>query len=203
MTTPASTVRRRGPNGRFLRPAESGDAPSGAPEPTPVPTTGTPPPLELYLLRHADAGDSAAWPGVDGERPLSKKGRRQAKGVARLLKELGLRVDAVISSPLVRAAQTAKPVAKATGVDVVTDERLGYGFGEEDLAALVAELGPAVERVVLVGHDPGFTDVASLLTGAQVSMSKGALARIDLAERGVRSGSGVLRWLLPPDAVAR
>jgi phosphohistidine phosphatase len=165
--------------------------------PEPVPR------LELYLLRHADAGDSSLWTGDDAERPVSKKGRRQAKTLARTLKVLGLRLDAVISSPLLRAVQTAKPVAKATGVDMAIDERLGYGFGRRELTSLVRGLGAEVERVVLVGHDPGFSDVVAFLVGAEISMSKGALARIDLAAREVRAGSGDLRWLLPPDAVAR
>jgi len=186
--------RQRGPNGRFLR---SGAAPVATEAPA---VAG---PLELYLLRHADAGDSATWAGDDAERPLSKKGRRQAKRLARLLVGLGLRVDAVITSPLLRAAQTAKPVAKAVGVDLLTDERLGYGFGVRELATLVKQLGPGMTRVVLVGHDPGFTDVASHLVGSPIVMAKGSLARVDLGEREVRAGAGSLRWLLPPDAVAR
>ena len=159
--------------------------------------------MELYLLRHAHAGDSAAWTGDDKLRPLSKQGRRHVKHLARLLDELGFRADAVISSPLVRAVQTAEPVAEALGVDVLTDERLGYGFGVPELAAIVRQLGPQVERVMLVGHDPGFTEVASFLTRARIEMAKGALARIDLATREVKRGAGQLRWLLPPDAVAR
>lgn len=192
--------RQRGPNGRFAPRAGLDAAPAAAPEPA---APAAPPPLELYLVRHADAGDSALWTGDDRERPLSKKGRRQAKALARTLKDLGLRVDALISSPLIRAAQTAKPIAKATGVEVLTDERLGYAFGKQELADLVAGLGADAQRVVLVGHDPGFTDVASLLAGTDISMAKGALARIDLADREVRAGAGDLRWLLPPDAVAR
>lgn len=162
-----------------------------------------PPPLELYLVRHADAGDSSLWAGDDADRPLSKKGRRQAKALGRTLKNLGLHVDAVITSPLVRAVQTAKPLAKATGVDVVTDERLGYGFGKRELAAIVGQVGPAMQPVVLVGHDPGFTEVASLLTGTSIGMAKGALARVDLPDGRARAGGGELRWLLPPDAIAR
>jgi phosphohistidine phosphatase len=160
-------------------------------------------PLELYLLRHGDAGDSSAWTGVDAERPLSKKGRRQAKALARTLRDLDLHVDAVITSPLLRAAQTAKPVAKALGVEVLTDQRLGYDFGTPQLAAIVAQLASEMQRVVLVGHDPGFTEVASHLLGARLAMIKGALARIDLADRQVKRGGGELRWLLPPDAVVR
>ena len=210
-TTPA---RQRGPNGRFLPAGDAVSAAGPAPEPapTPAPTAAPgeapaaaagPTPLELYLVRHADAGDSSLWTGDDADRPLSKKGRRQTKALARTLKDLELRVDAVISSPLIRAVQTAKPLAKATGVELLTDERLGYGFGKRELAALVAQLGASMRRVVLVGHDPGFTEVASFLTGARVAMAKGALVRIDLAEREVRGGAGDLRWLLPPDAIAR
>ena len=61
---------------------------------------------------------------------------------------------------------------------------------------------PASERVVLVGHDPDFTHLVSWLVGASVTMRKGALARVDLADRTVSAGRGSLRWLLPPDAVA-
>ena len=201
---PTRPARQRGANGRFL--SAPADAVTSAPTPDPEPASEPAPairPLELYLLRHADAGDSAAWPGDDAERPLSKKGRRQAKALARTLKDLGLRVDTVITSPLLRAAQTAKPVAKATGAELLTDERLGYSFGKRELGAIVGQLGPAMERVMLVGHDPGFTEVASLLTGAHIAMAKGALARIDHANREVSAGSGELRWLVPPDAVAR
>ena len=207
MTPKASPTRQRAANGRFAsapgaKPAPVAEAPAAVADPVPE-AAATAKPLELYLLRHADAGDSSLWTGVAAERPLSKKGRRQAKNLARLLKDLGLRVDAVITSPLVRAAQTAKPVAKATGVDAVTDERLGYDFGKGELGAIVKELPLDVQRVVLVGHDPGFTDVASLLAGTHIPMAKGALARFDLADRKVRAGAGDLRWLLPPDAVAR
>ena len=190
-------TRPRSANGRFLA---ANSEPAGA---TTTTTTTTTPSLELYLLRHADAGDSSAWTGADADRPLSKKGRRQAKALAWMLRDLGLRVDAVITSPLLRAVQTAKPVAKATGVEVLADERLGYGFGTPELSALVAQLGPDMQRVVLVGHDPGFTEVASHLLGAHLGMAKGALARIDLPDREVKRGAGDLRWLIPPDAVAR
>ena len=210
MTDPATAARKRGPNGQFLpapaseaanEPAPAAAKPAAAkPEPEPA---RAPAALQLYLVRHADAGDSATWPGDDVERPLSKKGRRQAKALARLLRDLELRVDAVVTSPLVRAVQTAKPIAKATGVELLTDERLGYGFGKRELADLVRQLGADMHGVVLVGHDPGFTDVASLLVGADIVMAKGALARIDLPNREVKAGSGQLRWLLPPDAVVR
>jgi phosphohistidine phosphatase len=158
--------------------------------------------LELYFLRHADAGDPMTWPGDDADRPLSKKGRSQAKRLGRLLDDLNFRPDDVLSSPRLRSLDTARIVAKRIGMKAHTDDRLGIDFNEETLASLVGELGAGVERVVLVGHDPDFTHLVSWLVGASVNIRKGALARVDLADRTVSAGRGSLCWLLPPDAVA-
>jgi phosphohistidine phosphatase len=176
---------------------EAAPAPEAAPS-EPAPAV----PLELYFLRHADAGDPMTWEGDDADRPLSKKGRRQSKNLMRLLEDLHLRVDAVLTSPKLRAADTAKIVAKAVGKKAHADDRLSIDFGEDALAGLLAEWGPSVERVVLVGHDPDFSHLVSWLAGTSITMRKGALARLDLADRTIGAGHGSLRWLLPPDAVA-
>lgn len=159
-------------------------------------------PLELYVVRHADAGDPMAWTGDDADRPLSKKGRRQARGLGRLLRNVKLGPKVVITSPKVRSAQTARRIAKATGADLMSDERLGGAFGEDQLRDLVGELDRGVARVMLVGHDPDFSQLASWLVGAHVGLPKGSLVRIDLGDRKISAGAGSLRWLLPPDAVA-
>jgi phosphohistidine phosphatase len=183
---------------------EAASAPAAQPAPmTEAPSEAAPAvPLELYFLRHADAGDPMTWQGDDADRPLSKKGRRQSKNLMRLLDDLHLRVDAVLTSPKLRAADTAKIVAKALGRRAHADDRLSIDFGEEALAGLLAEWGPSVQRVVLVGHDPDFSHLVSWLAGTSITMRKGALARLDLADRTIGAGHGSLRWLLPPDAVA-
>ena len=79
---------------------------------------------ELHLLRHADAGDPAAWAGDDADRPLSPKGERQAERLATFLADRGFAPDAIISSPLARARRTAEIVGGRLGIDVVIDERL-------------------------------------------------------------------------------
>jgi phosphohistidine phosphatase len=163
--------------------------------------TSTPAGLELYLLRHADAGDPATWTGDDAERPLSSKGRRQAKRLGRLLKDLDARPDAVLTSPKRRASETARLVARSIGAQPSIDERLSVDFGGRELAAIVAGLEPKIRGVMLVGHDPDFSAVLSWLAGCDLEMRKGALARIDLPDREVGAGRGSLRWLLPPDAV--
>lgn len=157
--------------------------------------------LELYFLRHADAGDPAEWSGEDADRPLSKKGRRQSERLGKSLAQLKFRPDALITSPKVRAADTARIVGRAIGVKPQADQRLAGGVSDTELAELIGGLDGTVRRVVLVGHDPEFSTLVSWLVGAPLSLRKGALARTDLPNRTVGAGGGSLRWLLPPDAV--
>jgi len=155
--------------------------------------------VELYFLRHADAGDPYAWDGPDEDRPLSHKGERQAERVARLLHGMDVGPDAVISSPKLRAFQTARIVASELGAEVVLSDRLGDGIDVASLDDLLAEAGlPA--RPLLVGHDPDFSMTVSALVGAEVLVKKGALVRVDAA-LPLQSGTGELRWLVPPDAL--
>ena len=155
--------------------------------------------LRLYLLRHADAGDPMAWTSDDALRPLSAKGRRQAERLARHLVAIGFETDAIISSPKLRARETAEIVADALDLTVRLDERLAGGFGLETVEAILRDAG-GPQRPVLVGHDPDFSDLASELTGTEVALKKGALVRIDV-DLELAAGVGRLRWLLPPDAV--
>jgi phosphohistidine phosphatase len=159
-------------------------------------------PVSLHLLRHADAGDPEKWQGDDAARPLSEKGVRQAERLGRHLKSVEFEPDAIISSPKVRALQTAEIVGRALGVSATTDDRLAGSLDPASVAALLREAG-GPRSPVIVGHDPDFSELLADLTGApNLTMKKGAIARVDLA-RGVRPGSGVLRWLLPPDLVPR
>lgn len=158
--------------------------------------------MELYLLRHAHAGDPTKWSGDDADRPLSARGRRQAERLGRLLAGAGFEPDVIVSSPKARSAQTAEIVAEALGARVRTDERLAFGFGLGDLAALVRELGGPAQLVV-VGHDPDFSDLLAELVGtSSIPMRKGALARVDL-DGDPAPGAGLLRWLVPPDLLGR
>ena len=154
--------------------------------------------IQLHLLRHAHAGDPMAYDGPDDARPLSPRGERQADRLGRFLAGLGFRTDAIITSPKVRAAQTAEIVGACLGVPVGTDERLAGDVGLAVLDAILRDAGePAMP--ILVGHDPDFSDlVVKLCGGLGVPMRKGAFARID-TERPFEPGGGTLRWLVPPD----
>jgi phosphohistidine phosphatase len=154
-------------------------------------------PVRLHLLRHADAGDPDAWEGPDEVRPLSPRGERQAKRLAALLVAGGFVPDAILSSPMARARETAEIVGAALRRPVGIEPRLAGPLELETIDAILADAGDPA-RPVLVGHDPAFSGLASDLTGARLQLRKGCLVRID-AERPLQYGEGILRWLVPPD----
>jgi len=158
--------------------------------------------IGLHLLRHAHAGDPERWSGDDAARPLSDKGRRQAERVGRLLAALDEPPDLFITSPKVRAAQTAELVAVALDhVPIVVDRRLAGGLRLSDVTDVLLAPGPA-ERPCLVGHDPDFSELLGELTGSPtMQMRKGAIARVDVAGTALVAGRGVLRFLIPPDVL--
>ncbi|CAN5122516.1 hypothetical protein BH20ACT9_BH20ACT9_09770 [soil metagenome] len=158
------------------------------------------PDLELYLLRHAHAGDPTEWAGGDDLRPLSRKGRRQAQDLGQFLARLAFSPDLLVSSPRVRARQTADIVAGEIGAAVSIDDRLAATLDLDDLSMILDDLGG--QRVVLVGHDPDFSELASALLGAgRLAMRKGAMARFDVP-LPLLPGGGTLRWLIPPELLA-
>ena len=126
----------------------------------------------IWLLRHGEAEDGSP----DAERPLTEKGERQSRAAGAALARLGADLDTCLSSPKVRAAETARLACEALGVDVQLEPKLAGGPFEAD--TLAAGLGD----VLLVGHDPDFSMAVHTLTGAQVRMKKGGLAGIDRGE---------------------
>ena len=153
---------------------------------------------KLYLLRHADAGDPVAWTGPDDARPLSGKGEKQSRRLGKLLAVGGSSIGPVITSPKLRARQTADIVAEELGLDVTVDDRLGFGLDAVAVEAILFDAGEP-EQPLLVGHDPDFSELTAWLIGASsFAMKKGALVRIDTI-RPISQASGTLRWLVPPD----
>jgi phosphohistidine phosphatase len=122
----------------------------------------------LWLLRHAEAADG--FP--DDERPLTEYGQRQAQAAGLALARLRTPIEVCLSSPKLRAVQTAKRACEPLGVAVGVEEALsGEPF---DVRALTAGLHDAL----LVGHDPSFSLALHDLTGAQARMQKGGLAGV-------------------------
>ena len=128
----------------------------------------------IWLLRHGDAAEGSP----DAERPLTDKGRAQSRAAGAALKAMGVELDACLTSPKVRAAETARLACEQLG-DVEPQLEPKLAGGPFDADALAAGLG---DDVLLVGHDPDFSAAVHSLTGAQVRMKKGGLAGIDRGE---------------------
>jgi phosphohistidine phosphatase len=125
----------------------------------------------IWLLRHGDAEDGEGKP--DDERELTEKGERQSVAAGQALKELGLKLDVCLTSPKVRAKRTAELACEPLGCPVEEDDRLAGGdFDPLELAAGRGE-------VMLVGHEPDFSQAVALATGSRVKMKKGGIAAID------------------------
>jgi phosphohistidine phosphatase len=155
--------------------------------------------MELYFLRHGIAADVGPHGSGDAGRPLTKEGIAKMQSAARGMRRLGLELDALLSSPLVRAHQTATIVARELGLELQLADELAPGC---DLARLTGLLGEyrAAERVMLVGHEPDFSQMIGALTGgSRVLMKKGGLGRVDVDR--LEEGAGTLIWLLPPRAL--
>jgi len=128
----------------------------------------------IWLLRHGDAAEGSP----DAERPLTDKGREQARAAGAALKAIGVELDACLTSPKIRATETARLTCKQIG-DTEPQLEPKLAGGPFDAEALAAGLG---DDVLLVGHDPDFSAAVHSLTGAQVRLKKGGLAGVDRGE---------------------
>jgi phosphohistidine phosphatase len=139
----------------------------------------------IYLLRHGDAEDGD---GDDAARRLTPKGERQADATGRALATLGAKIDACLTSPKVRAAETARLACMALDLSPeVSEELRGGRFDSLDLAAGRGD-------TLLVGHEPDFSTEVARLTGANAKLRKGGLAIVD--------GNALVALLRPKDLVA-
>lgn len=127
----------------------------------------------LWFLRHAEAADGLP----DDERPLTDRGARQAESAGRSLARLGAQIDVCLTSPKLRAVQTAELACEPLGVTPTVEPALaGEPF---DVHELIMGRG---ENILLVGHDPSFSLTVHDLTGAQARLRKGGLAGIAKGE---------------------
>jgi phosphohistidine phosphatase len=155
----------------------------------------------LYFLRHGLAGDYSTWHEDDRLRPLTEEGVQKLNRSMRKVCELIPDLDVILTSPLVRTRQTAEIAAEHLGMSesLVEDDRLSPGFGMEELAEILLEQGNSL-GVMLVGHEPDFSQtISELIGGGRLVCKKGGLARIDMIS--LTPPRGELVWLIPPKAL--
>lgn len=155
--------------------------------------------MELLLLRHGIAEDQGVQYPADFDRPLTTEGRARMVAEAAAIRRIWL-PDAIISSPLVRARQTAEVVARACGIDGIALSETLAAPDFDELFTVIAGLG--ARRVVAVGHEPLLSSTLSYaLTGSakglRSTFKKGAAALIGF-DAEPRAGAGWLEWLIQP-----
>ncbi len=151
--------------------------------------------MKLYLVRHAEAED-ASDSVSDENRQLTAAGISRTQTAAHVMQRLGLKPQHIYSSPRARAAQTAEIIGKALKVPVKIHEAVDFTFDIQAVETLGSGLDDSAE-LMFVGHDPSMSKVVSDLTGANVVMKKGSLARIDVVTIASPL-RGRLVWLIAP-----
>lgn len=129
--------------------------------------------MRVFLVRHAEAARGEP----DELRPLTALGRERARELGKLLAADGVRPAAVLTSPLLRARETAEEIARATGATAEPDDRLAPGATLDDLRATVAGRG---DPVVVVGHQPDCGSIAAALTGEEPAFPAGGMHVLQL-----------------------
>jgi phosphohistidine phosphatase len=153
----------------------------------------------IYFLRHASAGKSGPNLSKDERRPLDEEGILQARYIGRILTNLDLQVEQIVSSPLKRALQTASLVANELAFEtaVQTDDALRPEAEHAQFQALLSRLRKYAS-VMVVGHNPSLTEFLSKTISvgsgaALVELKKGAVAKVEMTGR-----KGTLHWLVTP-----
>ena len=156
--------------------------------------------MNLYLMRHADAGVPRENPLLDAKRGLVKEGKQQCMLMAGVLAALKAQIDVVIASPLKRARQSAQFVATEIGIDttIVSSPSLAPDGDYAAFQQLISQYSNR-EGVLVVGHNPNLHQFIGRLitgnghTGGSIRLRKGAIARIDMSRRPPQ-----LQWLIDP-----
>jgi phosphohistidine phosphatase len=154
--------------------------------------------MKVYFLRHGIAVDPDAWSGNDFDRPLTREGHERMEREAKAIGELSLDLDCIVTSPLLRAKQTAEIVAERLHPNgkLVEDPRLAGGFNLERFAAIVGAHADS-KAIMLVGHEPALSaTIGRAIGNASVELKKAALAGIELIDPA--STAGTLFCLIPP-----
>jgi phosphohistidine phosphatase len=145
---------------------------------------------QLWLLRHGEAVPHDSKP--DADRELTARGERQAIAAGEGLARLGVEFAACYTSPKVRARDTARLACRALNIEPVDAESVANGFDREDALELL-HAHDDDDRVLVVGHEPSFSQVVFELTGGRVDFKKGGVAAVR-----IERGGGELLVLLRP-----
>jgi phosphohistidine phosphatase len=157
--------------------------------------------MELYLIRHAEAAPPGENNVSDEDRPLTSCGEAQAAALGKALRGHGIELRLVLSSPLLRARQTAEELVRQwpePRPDFRVYKELALGGKRRHLLRALRQQG--ADRVAVIGHEPELGALAAYLMGSKklhIPLDKAAVAFLR-CNAGLEKGDGQLEWLLPP-----
>jgi phosphohistidine phosphatase len=158
-------------------------------------------PIELYLVRHAVAAERGPNYPDDRERPLTSEGIARFKQVVEGLKAFDVKLELVLTSPLLRASHTAELLVAGIGGKPRLDtlEALQPGGRQTHVLEAIAKYSKRTKRIAIVGHEPDLGELTARLLRARgtFEFKKGAVCCLEL-DGAMPTGPGTLRWLLPP-----
>ena len=162
--------------------------------------------IELYLVRHAIAAERGPNYPDDRERPLTSEGIARFKQSVEGLKDLEVKLDLVLTSPLKRATHTAELLVAGVGGKPRLEqlEALAPGGRLAQVLEAITKYSKRARHMALVGHEPDMGELATRLLRARgtVQFKKGAVACLEM-DGAMPTGPGTLRWLLPPRALRK
>jgi phosphohistidine phosphatase len=159
--------------------------------------------MNLYILRHGLAVERTPGVKFDKDRPLTVEGRKKIRRLAVILRKLGLSFDLILSSPFLRARQTAEIVAEVLDLSnkLEFSTHLAPRQAPNELVEELNRKGHALDDILLVGHEPDLSRLISILVtgkpGLALELKKGGLVKLEIGT--LRYGRcATLQWLLPP-----
>lgn len=159
--------------------------------------------MNLYLLRHGLAVDRTPGIKFDKDRPLTPQGQKKMRRLAVFLRKLGLSFDLILSSPFLRARQTAEIVAEVLDLSKRLEITTHLAPGQRPSEAIeeLTRKGRGLDDVLLVGHEPDLSRLISILVtgkpGLALELKKGGLVKLEIGAMRPSRGA-TLQWLLPP-----
>ena len=156
--------------------------------------------MNLILVRHGIALDVGGIIRTDRDRPLSPEGIEETELVARGLKKAGVKIDQLVSSPLIRARQTSDIFAEAYKLESAKIcDALAPGIDASAIFTFLRQFQKTAESIAIFGHEPDMGDLVQILLGAEFSVpfKKAGVCRIDVFDMPPTT-PGVLKWFVPP-----
>jgi phosphohistidine phosphatase len=167
--------------------------------------TAPPIKIDLFILRHGEAGNRMSVAEEDSERPLTPEGRIEMQKIAKSLKAVGLQTNKIYTSPLKRARETADITARILKIPTLEEwDELKPDGSKAALYRKLARFEPN-SRLILVGHEPYLSSMIGEIigtTGARLVLKKGGLGKLRITSFTPQI-SGELRWLLTPKMITK